>query len=115
VPIQNLKGDPFDLTFDSYVYIRVNSFNSFGWSVDSQPSTGGAKILTEPVQMASPIYDPVLSPNDLIYLNLVELLTYDETGGSEVDSYYVEMSVGNTDIWTVVQGDDSSYTLNLGI
>jgi hypothetical protein len=102
VPIQNLRGDPFDLPFDAYVYVRVNSFNSFGWSVDSQPSTGGSKILTEPTKIASPIYDPVLSPNDIIYFNLVELVTYDETGGSDIDSYYVEMSVGDTDIWTVV-------------
>lgn len=36
------------LTFDNYVVASVASLNSFGWSIDSQPNTGGAKIWVEP-------------------------------------------------------------------
>ena len=65
--------------------------------------------------MAVPVYNPTLSPYDLIYLTVEGLTTYTENGGSDVDSYFVEMSIDSTDVWTVIQGDEGSYTLNLAL
>jgi hypothetical protein len=81
------------------------SFNSFGWSPMSEPNTGEAIILIEPQIMHKPVYIPLLSTGETIVITLVELTTFDESGGSPIDAYKVEYSVGNTDVWTVI--DDS--------
>ena len=103
------------MEFKQYVYVRVNSFNSFGWSVDGQPSTESAIILTEPIKMATPIYDPKKSPGSLVYVTIKPLVAFEEIGGNTVDSYQVEMSVNGSGVWTVIQGGDNNYSVNLEI
>ena len=84
------------------VVARLKSYNAFGWSEMSEDNTGGAVILTEPIQMQPPIYIPLSSDGISVTLNLIELTAYEETGGSPIDSYYVEMSEGNSGVWTAV-------------
>lgn len=79
----------------------------------SEDNTGGAVILTEPVQMQPPIYIPLESAGISVTLNLIELTTYEETGGSPIDSYYVEMSEDDSGVWTTVQGDLGDFTLDV--
>jgi hypothetical protein len=45
-------------------------------------------------------------------LQITELTTYEEIGGSTIDSYFVEMSVNDSGVWTTVQGDTGSYSMN---
>lgn len=116
ISLQTLRAAPFNLVFDEYVYVRVNSYNSFGWSMDSQPATGQAKILTEPIKMSLVQYDPLLSPFDTIYLSIVPLTTYAEIGGSELDEYMVEQNEDSTDVWELIQQGaldtfDDNYSL----
>lgn len=47
-------------------------------------------------------YHPLLSPFNSIYISLTPLTTYEENGGGEVDSYMIEMSIGETDSWSLV-------------
>ena len=54
-----LRDTPYELVLEDFVVARVKAFNAFGWSLDSQPNTGGAKIQTEPAKMAVPIYEPL--------------------------------------------------------
>ena len=91
---------------------KVKSKNYFGWSVDSAPNTGGAKILIEPSKMSIPIYDPLVSTGVTVVIELIELSSYQKTGGSAIDSYYVEYSVANSNSWTCLQGDVNNFTLS---
>ena len=50
--------------------------------------------------MYSPQYAPLLSTGETITLTLTEMLTYEETGGSSVDNYIVE--VYEVDSWSEV-------------
>jgi hypothetical protein len=45
-------------------------------------------------------------------IQLIEMTTYEEIGGSTIDSYFVEMSP-NSGVWTTLQGDTGAFTLNL--
>lgn len=88
--------------------------NSYGWSIVSQPYIGITRIQTEPVKMPTPIYTPLLSINDTIHITLTGLTQFEQTGGSPIDSYYIEYSIDNTNVWTEIQGA-TQYTLNLEI
>ena len=44
VLISTLRDSPYSLVLDDFVVARVKAYNDFGWSIDSQPNTGGAKI-----------------------------------------------------------------------
>jgi hypothetical protein len=112
VSLYSLRAAPFNLLFDSYVVAKVKSKNYFGWSVDSAPNTGGAKILIEPSKMSIPIYDPLVSTGVTVVIELIELSSYQKTGGSAIDSYYVEYSVANSNSWTCLQGDVNNFTLS---
>jgi hypothetical protein len=48
VPLNVLRSAPYNLKFGDLVVVAVKSRNSFGWSLDSAPLSGGAVILTEP-------------------------------------------------------------------
>lgn len=102
VSLTSLRALPLGLVFNSYVVVRVNSMNSFGWSINSQPCIGDTKILTEPIKMPTPIYTPSLSANDTIFITLIGLTKFEQTGGSAVDSYYLEYSIDNTNVWTEI-------------
>jgi|LauGreDrversion4_2_1035121.scaffolds.fasta_scaffold03439_4 hypothetical protein len=39
-----LRDAPYNLEYNSYVVATVKSYNAYGWSIVSQPSTGGAVI-----------------------------------------------------------------------
>lgn len=45
-------------------------------------------------------------------IELIELSSYQKTGGSAIDSYYVEYSVANSNSWTCLQGDVNNFTLS---
>lgn len=115
VQLQTLRAEPFSLSFDDYVVIKIRSMNSFGWSILSQQNLSGAKILTEPIQMSTPTYKPLISSGETLVVHLTELLSYEENNGSTVDSYKVELLDEATQIWTVIQGDDGDYSLNLEV
>jgi len=68
----------------------------------SEPNTGGAVILVEPAQMSQPTYLPLQSTGEKIVLELTELTTYEDIGGSPIDSYLVQMSVGDTGTWSTL-------------
>jgi hypothetical protein len=55
----SLRQDPYWLEFNEYVVARVQSSNAFGWSIMSDPMTGGAVILVEPTDMYEPVYMPL--------------------------------------------------------
>jgi hypothetical protein len=71
VSLHSLREAPFNLLFDSYVVAKVKSKNYFGWSLDSEPNTSGAKILIEPSKMSMPIYDPLLSTGLTVVIKLI--------------------------------------------
>jgi len=48
VELATFRAAPYFLTFKDLVVVRIRSQNAFGWSLYSQPSTGGAIIQTEP-------------------------------------------------------------------
>jgi hypothetical protein len=52
--------------------------------------------------MAAPTYHPLQSQFDSIYISISPLTTYEEIGGSEVDEYYIESSIGDTEDWQLV-------------
>jgi hypothetical protein len=52
--------------------------------------------------MQTPVYTASLSPNDTIQITLVGLDGYEQTGGSEIDSYYLEYSIDNSNVWTEI-------------
>lgn len=52
--------------------------------------------------MDSPTYKPLLSTGETMIIHLPELLSYEQTGGSTVDSYRVEIRSISAGQWTVV-------------
>jgi hypothetical protein len=70
VLLTTLIASPYSLTLDQLVVARVQAYNSFGWSVVSQPNTGGAKIQTEPAQMPAPVYVDASSSIDQITVQI---------------------------------------------
>jgi hypothetical protein len=89
VNLSTLRAAPYSLAFDDYIVASIASMNSFGWSIYSQPNTGGAKIWTEPQQMLIPVYLPLQSDGYSMTIQLSALSSYTETGGSVVDSYHL--------------------------
>jgi hypothetical protein len=57
---------------------------------------------------------PLQSLGDIIYITMTGLTTYEEIGGSTVDSYRLERSFGSSGIWEIIQGDPVP-SLNLEI
>jgi len=97
------------------VVVKVKSYNIYGWSIDSQPSTGGAKIQTEPIKMTVPRYMPLISTTTTINLEIDEYLANTKSGGYPVDSYQFLMSVDGGSVWQSKQGSDSNKSLLLKI
>ena len=102
VNLKTLREVPFNLKFDDFVVVKISSKNSFGWSVQSQPNSNGAKILTEPEQMNVAVYKPLLSTGETMVVYLSAMLNYEETCGSTVDSYKVEYKEISELTWTTV-------------
>ena len=75
------------MAFKDLVVVRIKSQNAFGWSLDSQPSTGSAIIQIEPTKMALPTYLPLSSTLTSIVLQLTQLVVFESIGGYAVDSY----------------------------
>lgn len=63
--------------------------------------------------MNEPVYMPLQSTGETIVLTLIELSTYEEIGGSPIDSYLVEMSVGSSGVWTTLKGDSGDFSLSV--
>lgn len=105
VTIQSLRDSPYSLEFKDQIVARIMSYNSFGWSLWSDANTGDAIILTEPAIMQTPVYMPLLSTGTTVVLDLIELTTFDEIGGSPILEYKVE--INEVGIWTTIQGSPS--------
>jgi hypothetical protein len=60
--------------------------------------------------MQFPVYRPSLSTGETIIIDLIELTTMDETGGSPIDSYKVELSEADSGVWSTVSGSPSLQT-----
>lgn len=50
--------------------------------------------------MRAPEYRPLLSSGETVVIDLIELTSYEEIGGSAIVNYYVEMSVSGSAVWT---------------
>lgn len=100
--LSTLRATPYELVFDEYVVASIASLNNFGWSIYSQPNTGGAKIWTEPQQMTMPTYLPLQSDGYSMTIQLSALSSYSEMGGSSIDSYRLEYSLEGQSTWTDV-------------
>lgn len=57
--------------------------------------------------MIAPVYRPTLSTGETIVIDLVELVSFDEIGGSVIQNYLVEISEGESGIWNTIAGSPS--------
>jgi len=57
VKMEDLRAEPFRLTYNTLVQARVSARNERGWSTPSEPNTdvNGARIQVEPSKMAAPL------------------------------------------------------------
>ena len=114
VLMETLRSEPYSLGLDEFVVARVKAMNSFGWAIDSQPNTGGAKIQTVPAKMEVPTYLPLESTLTEAKLRYSEPTGTTATGGAALDSYHLEMFNGLA--WITYLGgggiDSSLYSLD---
>jgi hypothetical protein len=55
VPMQDFLQAPYNLSEDDLISVRARASNALGDSVWSAPSTDGAKVVTAPPALASPV------------------------------------------------------------
>ena len=111
IPMTTLRASPFSLTVLTEVVAKVQAHNSYGWSVDSTPSTGGAVIHTEP-QTAN---TPTTSGNTArsITVTWTALTSSANIGDSPITSYALYYAAGPSytySAWKGVASDDTSTT-----
>lgn len=111
IPLTTLRTSPYDLVYGDYVVARVRAYNEFGWSLDSQPNTGGATIQTEPIQVTSMQYLPLMSTLETVTVEIEASVSAVASGGYAVDSYHFEVSADDGASWTSLQGQDNAPSL----
>ena len=52
--------------------------------------------------MILPTYHPLMSQFNDIYISITPLTTYEEIGGSDVDEFMIESSIGETGVWNLI-------------
>lgn len=103
VPLSVLRDTPYSLLYNDVVVATVRSRNSNGWSGDSTPNFEGARILTEPVQMAAP-FRGTSTTESQIHVKWVAL-EGDEIRGSTISSYHLQWDKGTDGVtWFDLSG-----------
>jgi hypothetical protein len=108
VPLTHLRPS-YSLGYDALVQARVQAKNANGWGSLSQVNLAGARIQTEPSQMAAPVMGSATSTTQL-EVDFTALATAAERGGAAIDSYHLEWDEG-TGTWADVAGQDGAYQL----
>ena len=117
VPMNVLRGAPYNLVLGDLVRAKVKATNAVGDSDFSQENTGGVVVETVPGPMTSLSQDLTSQSLEWIVLTWDALTTQEETGGTAILNYRVRWNQGTTNVWvdlaTVAAGPDPlSYTAN---
>lgn len=112
-----LRQPPYSLAYNDLVVAKVRSRNSIDWSEEySDENTVGARIQVLPSRMADP-YEGLSTDDTRIQVNWVALVG-DDTGGTAILSYNLEMLVGDVEVELVGMTSyykDTSYLKQTGI
>lgn len=101
-----LRLPPYNLVYGDLVVAKVKARNSIGWSVEySDENTVGAHIQVLPSKMGDPTEG--LATDDTRIQVRWEALAGDQTGGSAILSYNLEMEVGG--VFKEIIGQTSYY------
>lgn len=100
--------ETFNLPLEHVVSVRVSAQNENGWSVVSDPSSGGAYVRTPPTFMNAPLRSSDTNDHQL-HVYWVALSTdISITGGSAIVSYGLEWDSGTAQAtWTQLSGFSS--------
>ena len=116
IPMAALHTDPYNLPFDSEVQAKVKASNMFGESPVSEVSTVNARIQTVPQKVQNLVKLPTTTQSNIDF-QWDELVTLEETGGTEILSYHVEWDRGSAGLYFlnlagyVAIYDDTSYSI----
>jgi len=109
IPLTTLREAPFGLAFDALVAAVVSAHNGNGEGPASAPNVAGARIQTEPVQMAAPARLALTSETQL-HIGWAALTAPAETGGAVVSSYGLEWDAGSGEAaWYELAGLTASF------
>lgn len=109
IPMQSvLRQAPYSLEYNDLVVAKIKARNSIGWASSySDENSVGAKIQVLPNQMAN-VFEGLATDDTRIQISW-SALTGDETGGSTILSYNLEMKIAG--VWTELVGQTTYYKL----
>jgi hypothetical protein len=100
VPYTVLRATPYNLVLNDLVIVRVSAKNSNGWGSNSDASTGGASIQTEPGIGTQVVKDAATTESTL----KVTFTAVTSTGGSPIISYHLQYKLSSSSTWQNVKG-----------
>ena len=110
IPLTVLREEPYLLQQNDVVKVQVRSYNYNGWSDYSDINQDGGVIQTEPAQVSQPRRGDQTSYNQ-VHIEW-DGLVGDETGGSQITSYYLQWDSGTAETeWSDLSGLTSPHLL----
>lgn len=114
IPLSVLRAEPYLLEQNDIVKVQVRAFNYNGWSDYSELNQDGGVIQTEPAQVGQPVRGDQTSYNQ-VHIKW-DALVGDETGGSQITSYYLQWDAGTASAsWVDLSGLTSPHLLTFFI
>ena len=98
------------------ILVKVRAHNANGWGGYSALNTVGARIETEPVQMAPPVFDAATSTTTSAVLTWTALSGNDAGGaGVPISNYVVEWLPPSATVWATVATTSSTTATISGL
>lgn len=105
-----LRQSPYSLEYNDLVVVKIRARNSIGMAIEfSDENTLGARIQVVPSKMQN-VFEGAATDDTRIQINW-NSLTGDQTGGTTILSYNLEMQVAG--VWIELVGQTTYYKQTL--